>query len=371
MRDQQHAAARVREGAEIIERANGQVKVQARRWLVRYDHARVVHKRAAQKHATSHTARQLVRIQARHLGVQPVTLEQLLPTRAALGLRQPVREPFHLLAHAHHGVKVAHALRHQRQPVPAQRRKPRRVHALPIEPDAARYGGVRLEQPEHGIGQKRFARPRCAHHGHHLARVHRDAEVVQHLDVTLLGAEERLRFVIHAEAHAQVFHLQQMVPSRMMRVGCMRMMMMHLRIFVRRGFVRCVLVRAFGRKVARTFQRREVLCGAQKCFCIVAKVAGIRRFYRFCAFAKVCGFSVFAGRELIVFLHAILLHHVIRFHQYHFAHHRNLLLRRVGVNQFAQVLPRQVEQAHRAHKRHAGEHRQPPGARGQIAHRLA
>ena len=119
VRDQQHAAARVREGAEVVERANGQVKVQTRRWLIRYDHARVVHERAAQKHATSHTARQLVRIQARHLGAQPVTLEQLLPTRAALGLRQPVREPFHLLAHAHHGVKVAHALRHQRQPVPA------------------------------------------------------------------------------------------------------------------------------------------------------------------------------------------------------------------------------------------------------------
>ena len=114
MRDQQHAVALVGEGAEVVERANRQVKVKTGRGLVGHDHARRIHERTAQKHAARHAARQLVRVQARNLGAQPIALEQLCATRFALGFRQIVRKTLYLLAHAHHGVQVAHALRHER-----------------------------------------------------------------------------------------------------------------------------------------------------------------------------------------------------------------------------------------------------------------
>lgn len=45
---------RVGEGAEVVERAHGQIQVEAGRGLVGHDDARVVHERAAQKNAARH-----------------------------------------------------------------------------------------------------------------------------------------------------------------------------------------------------------------------------------------------------------------------------------------------------------------------------
>ena len=51
----------------------------------------------------------------------------------------------------------------------------RRILLRAVEPDAAAHRGVRLEQPQHGIGQKRLAGTRRAYHGHDLARMYGDA----------------------------------------------------------------------------------------------------------------------------------------------------------------------------------------------------
>ena len=134
-------------------------------------------------------------------------LEQLLAARFALGLRQRVREAFDLFPHAHHGVQMTHALRHERQPVPAQRAQAICVFALAVAPDAPRYRSVRLEQSQHRIGEKRLARARCAHHSYDLARVDGDAQPVEHLDIALLRLEVRRILVVHTEAHVQILDL--------------------------------------------------------------------------------------------------------------------------------------------------------------------
>ena len=161
----------------------------------------------------------------RDLGTEPVALEQLLAARFALGLRQRVREAFDLFPHAHHGIQMAHALRHERQPVPAQRAQAFRIHALAVEPDAPPHRSVRLEQPQHRIGEKRLARARCAHHSHDLARVDGDAQPVEHLDIALLRLEVRRVLVVHAKAHVQILDLQKVVPAVMVRGRGVRMMM--------------------------------------------------------------------------------------------------------------------------------------------------
>ena len=176
VRDEQHAVSRVGERAEVVERADGQIQVESGRGLVGDDDARIVHERAAQKHAPRHAARQLEGVEPRRLLRQAVALEQPRATAAALGVRHVgAREALHLPPNPHERVQVVHALRHERHAVAAQAREAPRILQLAVEPDATAHGGVRLEQAQHGIGQKRLARPRRAHHRHDLARMHRDA----------------------------------------------------------------------------------------------------------------------------------------------------------------------------------------------------
>ena len=117
-----------------------------------------------------------MRILPRRVLGQSVALEQLRAPTTTLGARLVcAREALHLTAHLHERVEVVHALRHQRDAVAAQRGKRRRILLRAVEPDAAAHRGVRLEQPQHGIGQKRLAGTRRAYHGHDLARMYGDA----------------------------------------------------------------------------------------------------------------------------------------------------------------------------------------------------
>ena len=303
MRDQQHAVALVGEGAEVVQRSDRKVEVEPRRWLVGHDYPRVVHERAAEQHAARHAARKLMRIKARNLGTEPVALEQLLAARFALGLRQRVREAFDLFPHAHHGVQMAHALRHERQSVPAQRAQAFRIHALAVEPDASRHRSVRLEQSQHRIGEKRLARARCAHHSHDLARVDGDTQPVEHLDIALLRLEVRRILVVHAKAHVQILDLQKVVPAVMVRRRRMCVMMVQLRILVRGLLVsdRSSLVRR------SRLRSRAVVCILQ--------------------------------------------------------HLPHLFLRRMRVNELSQTLTSHIEEQHRRHERQTREHGKPPGTR--------
>lgn len=98
-------------------------------------------------------------------------------------------------------------------PCPRSARKPAASTRSPVEPDAPRHRGVGVEQAQNRIGQKRLARARRAHHGHDLAGVHGDAQLVEHLHIVLFRLEVRRVLVVHAEAHAQVLNLQQVMPA--------------------------------------------------------------------------------------------------------------------------------------------------------------
>ena len=236
--DEQHAAARVRESAEVFERAHGQIEVEAGRGLVCDDDARVVHERAAQKHAARHAARQLMGIKARRLLVQTVAREQLPAARSARGGRNAgPGEPLHLPAHLHERVEVVHALRHERDAAPAQARKRRGVLPHAVEPDAAAHDGIRLEQPEDGIDQKRLARARRAHHRHDLAGVHRNAHVLDDGHDAPLRPEERRVLVVHAKAHLKPLYLQQVVTALVTRSRSVRVAMVRLRVPMARALM--------------------------------------------------------------------------------------------------------------------------------------
>ena len=244
-----------------------------------------------------------MRVKARNLGTEPVALEQLLAARFALGLRQRVREAFDLFPHAHHGIQMAHALRHKRQPVSAQRAQTLRVFALAVEPDAPPHRGVRLEQPQHRIGEKRLARARCAHHGHDFTCMDGDAQPVKHLNIALLRLKVRRVLVVHAKAHAQVLDLQKVVPTIMVRGRGVRVMMVQLCILVRG-----LLVRERGNLVLRSrLHNRVVVCILQ--------------------------------------------------------HPPHLFLRRMRVNELSQALTSHIEEQHRGHERQTREHGKPPGTR--------
>ncbi len=166
--DQQHAAARVGKGAQVVQGVNSQVKVQARRWLVGNDQARVVHQRAHKKDAPGHAAAQLVRIGALNVRPKAIFVKQLMHPRASLGR---ARRPQDLVAHAHQRVEVAHALRHHTHAAPAQRRQTRSVLLGAIKPYTAVDLRVIGPQAHQAIGQDRLARTRGTHHGQHLAHV--------------------------------------------------------------------------------------------------------------------------------------------------------------------------------------------------------
>ena len=206
---------------------------------------------------------------------------------------------------------MAHALRHERQPVPAQRAQAFRIHALAVEPDAPPHRSVRLEQPQHRIGEKRLARTRCAYHSHDLARVDGDAQPVEHLDIALLRLEVRRVPVVHAKAHVQILDLQKVVPAVMVRRCRVCVMMMRLSILVRG-----LLVSDRGSLVRRSHLRScAVVCILQ--------------------------------------------------------HLPHLFLRRMRVEELSQALTSHIEEQHRGHERQTREHSQPPGTRRQVAHRLA
>ena len=72
MRDEQHAAARVRKVAQVVESMHRKVKVEARRGLVGDDKAWLLHERAHKQHAPCHAAGELVGIEALDLLAQPI-----------------------------------------------------------------------------------------------------------------------------------------------------------------------------------------------------------------------------------------------------------------------------------------------------------
>ena len=242
MRDEQHAAARVRKGAQVVEGMHREVEVEAWRGLVGDDEARLLHERAHEQHATRHAAGELVGVEALDLLAQPIRGKQLSlagqparGVRPSLGTRGAARHAADLLAHAHERVEIIHTLRHERDPMPAQPRERRRILRDAIEPDGTRHLGVRLVLTHEGVCEHRLSRAARPHDGQKLALVHGEREVMQHLAAAASAGEVRGRRIVAIERHAQVLHGEQVVPAGMMRGVRMAVMVVQLTSHVSHG----------------------------------------------------------------------------------------------------------------------------------------
>ena len=183
-------------------------------------------------------------VEPRHRLVQPVAGEQ---RAAALGAAGGVgaaggpaapRHALHLAPDGHERVEARHRLGHEGHAGPPQGRQGRAVLGLAVVPDAAAHEGVGLEQAQHRVGQQGLARPRRAHHGHDLALVDGDGQVVDDLHVALGRAEERGRLVVvHPEGHREPLHLQQVMAVAVARAGGVGVVVMHRRGAVVEGLV--------------------------------------------------------------------------------------------------------------------------------------
>ena len=78
-------------------------------------------------------------------------------------------------------------------------------------------------------GQKRLARTRRTHHSHNLARMHRNAQVVNDLDRSFPRPKKTpVGRIVHGKRNPEVFHLEQMMPADMLRSRRVAMVMMQL-----------------------------------------------------------------------------------------------------------------------------------------------
>ena len=237
VRDEQDAAALAREGAQVVQGAHRKVEVEARRGLVGHDQPGIVHKRAHEEHAASHTARKLIGKEPLDRVIEPVGAEELalartpaLRVRPALGPRSPPRRTAHLLAHAHERVQVLHALGVHRNAVSPQAGERVLVQGLAVKPDAARHLRVGLEATHDAVGEHRLAGTARAHHGQDLALVHGKGQVAHHLLPHARCREERRGGVVHVEADGQPLHREQVVRAGMVRFRGMAVAVVELAV---------------------------------------------------------------------------------------------------------------------------------------------
>ena len=272
MRDEQDAPARIGKRAQVVKGVDGQVEVEARCGLIGNDEAWVVHEGAHEQHAAGHAARELVRVEAIDLrreavGGKELTLAGSSATgiRLALGSRGAAGDAANLLAHAHDRVEMVHALGHERDAVAAQGLERLGRLGLAVEPDAASYLGVWLEQAEQGIGQHSLARTARAHHGQDLARVDGEGEAVEHLAAGAAGAEERRGGVVHVEGHGEVLHREQVVAAGMVRERRVRVVVMGLVAMGGGGGAARALLGDW--RLARARKQPDRVCGRMACAC--------------------------------------------------------------------------------------------------------
>ena len=229
MCNKQHAAARIGKRTQVVKGAYRQIQIEAGRWFVGHNKARAFDQGARQEHAAGHTARQLKRIHVLNFSAQPVMLEQrALALDATRGIGCIASDAANLSAHLHKGIEVGDALRNERNLTSAQLRERRGILANAVEPDCSRNDGIGFIEAQNAVGQKALARTARADDRHDLARMHRNREVGNHAHIFFASAE-KMRFVgvVHGKRHAQIFDLQQMMPMRMVRRRCMRMVMVH------------------------------------------------------------------------------------------------------------------------------------------------
>ena len=204
-----------------------------------------------------------MRIHVGNLWVKPIAREQLRAfrtTRLAVGAGSA--ETFYLLAHANQRVKSAHALRHHRDAVTAQRGKTARVLKFAVIPNLALHLSIRLENAHDRVGKERLARTRRAHNRDDLACVDGKTQAVQRLHALLLRAEKALPLVIHAERNGEILNLKQMVTVLVMRSGRMRMMMVTLGVSMSLVMRRSLLAHPFDSAVRKLGAGINVLHGS-------------------------------------------------------------------------------------------------------------
>ena len=272
MRDEQDAPTRIGKRAQVVEGVYRQVEVEAGRGLVGHDEARLVHEGAHEQHTARHAARELVRIEALDLRREAVGGKELALAGSsatgvglALGSRGTPGDAANLLSHAHERVEVVHALGHERDAVAAQGLERLGRLGLAVEPDAASYLGVWLEQAEQGIGQHGLARTGGAHHGQNLARVDGEGEAVEHLAADTPGAEERRGGVVHVEGHGEVLDREQVVATGMVRERRVRVVVMELVAMGGGGGATRALLGDW--RLGRTRKQPDCVCGRMACAC--------------------------------------------------------------------------------------------------------